>query len=62
MVLTHDTIANEGKQPDDRIADDRAAQVTDVHLLGDVRCRVVDDVRARGIDGAHSEALVSHRR
>ena len=51
---------SELEQPRERVADDRRAQVADVHLLGDVRRRVVDDdaspvLRPRG----DAEAVVA---
>src|SRR5690625_6129347 len=39
------------------VTDDGGAQVTDVHLLGDVRCGVVEHHGARGLRG-RSQALV----
>ena len=36
-------MTEKAEDPAERIADDRAAEVADVHLLGDVRRRVVDD-------------------
>ena len=42
----------------ERVADDRAAQVPDVHLLGDVRRRVVDDDRLRRGGRRDAEARV----
>ncbi len=43
VVLADHRVADELEQAHKRVADHRGAQVPDVHLLGDVRCRVVDD-------------------
>ena len=43
VVLPRDRVTDEGQRPHQRVADDRRTQMTDVHLLGDVRRRVVDD-------------------
>jgi hypothetical protein len=43
VVLPQDQAALELQAAHQRVADDRAAQVPDVHLLGDVGLRVVDD-------------------
>ena len=45
VVLADHSLAGERQQAAQRVADDRRAQVADVHLLGDVGCGVVDDVR-----------------
>ena len=45
VVLADDAVAEEVEHAHQRVADDRGAQVADVHLLGDVRRRVVDDHR-----------------
>ena len=47
VVLADHGVAEELEHPHERVADDRRAQVPDVHLLGDVGRRVVDDDRAR---------------
>ena len=58
VVLPHDVVADGLEQPHQGVADDRRAEVPDVHLLGDVRRRVVDD-DALGMRGAgDAEALV----
>src|ERR1017187_4092119 len=44
------------KDPDDRVADDRGAQVADVQFLGDVRAGVVDDDFVRGLSRGEAEA------
>ena len=46
------------EQPHDRVADDGGAQVADVHLLGHVRRRVVDDEPVRLAGGGDAEPLV----
>ncbi len=42
------------------VADDRRAQVPDVHLLGDVRARVVED-DGRAVDALDAEAIVAEQ-
>ncbi len=46
--VAQDLVAGETVQPLDRLADDRGAQVADVHLLGDVGAAVVDQ-HLRGV-------------
>ena len=43
VVLADDVVAEESEHADQRIADDGGAEVADVHLLGHIRRRVVDD-------------------
>ena len=50
VVLADDLVALELDHAAERVADDGAAQVSDVHLLGDVRARVVHD-GALGVRG-----------
>jgi hypothetical protein len=47
VVLADHPVAEELHHPHQRVADHRRTQVPDVHLLGDVRRRVVDDDRLR---------------
>ena len=42
VVLADHLVAHELQHPDERVADHRGAEVTGVHLLGDIRRRVVD--------------------
>ena len=59
VVLPNDVVPRELEQPRERVADDRRAQMPDVHLLRDVRRRVVDD-DAFFVDGPRdAEALVA---
>ena len=66
-------LAEEAPDPLDRLADDRRAQVTDVHLLGHIGSGVVDDDPAGALDrpdagpfvaregvGAQAEGRVRH--
>ena len=48
VVLAHHLVAEERQHADQRVADDRAAHVADVQLLGHVRRRVVDEAPAAG--------------
>ncbi len=43
VVLADDMILLEFKNPADGVADDRAAEMADVHFLGDVRAGIIDD-------------------
>jgi len=43
VVLADDVVAEELERPADGVADDRAAEVPDVHLLGEVGMGVIDD-------------------
>ena len=45
VVLAPHVVTEEPEHAGERVADERAAQVSDVHLLGDIRRRVVDDHR-----------------
>ena len=60
VVLPDDRVAQPLQQPHRRVADDRRAQVPDVHLLGRVRRRVVDDDRLRCSVGRDPEPIVAH--
>ena len=42
VVLARDRVAPRLEHSDERVADRRRPQMADMHLLGDVRCRVVD--------------------
>jgi len=57
VVLACHSVSDVLHQTNERVTDDGGAQVTDVHFLGHVRCRVVDDHRARG-DRADAETGV----
>ena len=50
------------EQPRHRVADDRRAQVADVHLLRDVRPRVVDDDALGPVGARHAELQVGGER
>ena len=55
VILAHDLVPTEVEDAGQRIADDRGAQVADVHLLGDVRLGVVDHGRARNGERRHAQ-------
>ena len=59
VVLADDVVAEEVEHAHQGIADQRGAQVPDVHLLGDVRRRVVDDHGLRRRDRSDAEAVVA---
>ena len=56
VIVAHHVVTNERQNPRDRIADDRRTQVPNMHLLGDVRAREVDDDLGHLVDGRHSVA------
>ena len=58
VVLARNCVAEPFEQADNGIAEDRRAQVADVHLLGGVRRRVVDDDRLGCCGARDAEALV----
>ena len=59
VVLPDDRVAERFENSCDGVADDRAAQVVDLHLLGEVGVRVVDDhaLAGLGIDGGSRQRL-----
>src|SRR6185503_5859762 len=59
VVLANHLVARELEQPRERVADDRRAHVSDVHLLRDVRRRVIDDDAILDPRGRHAEPLVA---
>src|SRR5436309_1891081 len=61
MVLSDDVVAAEAQAPRHRVADDRAADVADMHLLGNVRSGIVDDDSLRRLDRLDSEPLIDSR-
>ncbi len=58
VVLADHPVADELEQAHQAVADDRAAQVADVHLLGHVRRRIVDYCRLGDLGGAYAEVAV----
>jgi hypothetical protein len=58
VVLAHGRVAELLEGAHDRVADDGGAQVADVHLLGDVRRRVVHDHGLGPLGRGHAEARV----
>ncbi len=62
VVLADDLVAERLEDAGERIADDRAAQVADVHLLRDVRRRVVDDHLVARRGKRHAEPRVAGER
>lgn len=57
VVLPYDIAAEEPQDAGDAVTDDRRTEVPDVHFLGDVGCRVVDDRAAARFGGADSEPV-----
>ena len=62
VVLADHLVAREGQEPHDRVADHGRAQVPDVHLLGDVRRRVVHDHALGRRRGRHAEPVADGHR
>ena len=62
MVLADDPVALELEHAGDGVADDGAAEVADVHLLGDVRAGVVDDDGLGLLGRVDAEAVAARRR
>ena len=62
MVIGDDLVAEEARGAREAVADDRAADVTDVHRLGDVGRRVIDDDTARRGNPGDAEARVRKKR
>ena len=58
MVLADHGVPDELEHAHQRVADDSRAEVPDVHLLGDVRCRVVDHDALGRRCPPHPEAIV----
>jgi hypothetical protein len=58
VILPQDLVTDKAEHPGEGIPDHRAAQVPDVHLLGHVGCRVVDDDPLRIGGDRHPDALV----
>ena len=59
VVVPDDLGSVELQDPHQRVPDNSAAQVADVHLLGDVRLRVVDDRDGAGIGCRNAEPRVA---
>ena len=57
-----DAVPDRFEHARERVADDRAAEVADVHLLGDVRRRVIDDDRLRHGGRDDAEPFVGRER
>ena len=62
-MLADDAVAIEAVEAGQRVADDGRSQMTDVHLLGDVGCRVIDDDGFKRGWQLHTEAgILRHQR
>ena len=59
VVVGDDRVAQEAQQPRQGVADDRAAQMADVHRLGDVGRAVIDDEGPRRRRRRDAEPLVA---
>ena len=51
VVVGRDTVALEPEHPGQGVADDSAAKMADMHRLGNVGARIIDDHVARCLDG-----------
>ena len=61
VIASNDRMAHEAIDPSEGVANHRGAQVTDVHLLGDVRRRVVNDNRLGLRRHRYVQSLVAHQ-
>ena len=61
VVVRQDAMPEEPKDAIERVADDRAAEMSDVHRLSDVWRREVHDVRARCRSQRHAESIVARQ-
>src|SRR5260221_9308858 len=62
VVLPDDLVASEFSRAAERVADHRRPQMPDVHLLGDVRCRIVDRDDLWRVGLWHAEPLIGPHR
>ena len=62
VVLPHDLVAEALEDSAERVADDRRAEVTHVHLFRDVRGRVVDNDLVAALRDRHAEPPVARER
>ena len=59
MIVADDFVAEESGNPRERIAQENAANVTDMHWLRDVgRAEIDDDVGSRRSCARHAESLI----
>ena len=58
MIVADDVVAEKGGDPREGVAEDGAANVPDVHRLGDVGRTEIDHDALRRIGGRDAEALV----
>ena len=59
VVLADDLVSEMGVEPHQAVAEDRRAEVTDVHLLRSIRARVVDQHAQGRVDPRHAQSLVA---
>ena len=62
VILPNHPMTDERKNSRETIADDRPAQVADMHFLGDVRPGIIDHDRLRNFSGDNPESLISRDR
>ncbi|GBD35909.1 hypothetical protein HRbin36_01024 [bacterium HR36] len=58
MIVGNDVVPHKTQGTGQRIADNRAAQVTDMHGFGDVGRAIVYDKGERLLDNGHTESLI----
>ncbi len=61
VVVADDLVAERSENPGQALADDRRADVADVHRLGDVRRREVDDDGVGRFGRFHAQAIVTQQ-
>ena len=59
MIIGDDGVAEKTINPRQGVAENRAAQMTDMHFLGDVRTAVIDDHGFRRSHGGNAETVVT---
>ncbi len=57
VVLSDHVVSEKAEHTGEHVADDRPAQVSDVHLLGDVRLRILDDHAERPVHRRQADAV-----
>ena len=61
VIVANDVVAEKGGDPRERVTQDGAANVADVHRLGDIRGAEVDDDAFLGFRARNAEAFVAEK-
>ena len=59
VIIADDFVAEEGGNAGERVAEHGAANVADVHRLGDIRGAEIDDDAVRLVRALHTQALIA---